>query len=65
MILNLFLNLPIFVSLLERVEEEFGLQMSGGLVLPCEVGLFKRLMREIEKDEDKERMKGLDLEEVF
>ncbi|RWR86481.1 auxin-responsive protein SAUR71-like protein [Cinnamomum micranthum f. kanehirae] len=60
-----FLNLPLFVSLLERAEEEFGLQMSGGLVLPCEVGFFERLVREIEKDEDVERMKGLDLNEVL
>ncbi|RWR86281.1 auxin-responsive protein SAUR71-like protein [Cinnamomum micranthum f. kanehirae] len=65
MIPTRFLNLPVFVSLLERAEEEFGLQMSGGLVLPCEVGLFERLVREIEKDEGEERMKGLDLEEVF
>ncbi|KAJ8616910.1 hypothetical protein MRB53_013096 [Persea americana] len=58
-----FLNLPVFVALLERAEEEFGLRTSGGLVIPCSVGFFERLVREIEKDE--ERMKGLDLEEVL
>ena len=34
-ILTRILNLPVFMSLLERAEEEFGLQMSGGLVQWC------------------------------
>ncbi|XP_050117651.1 protein SMALL AUXIN UP-REGULATED RNA 51-like [Malus sylvestris] len=31
-----FVNLPVFVGLLKKVEEEFGFQSNEGLVLPCE-----------------------------
>ncbi|KAI3711832.1 hypothetical protein L1987_70380 [Smallanthus sonchifolius] len=46
-----FLNLPVFVSLLNKAEEEFGFQTSGGLVLPCDVVFFKKLLNVLERDE--------------
>ncbi|XP_010263292.1 PREDICTED: auxin-responsive protein SAUR71-like [Nelumbo nucifera] len=55
-----FLNLPIFISLLKKSEEEFGYQPHGGLVLPCEVGFFKRLLKVLEKDEQRFRQMELD-----
>ncbi|XP_058111843.1 uncharacterized protein LOC131255161 [Magnolia sinica] len=58
-----FLNLPIFVSVLKKAEEEFGFQMCGGLVLPCEVDFFIGVLKILEKD--KQRFCGVELEEVF
>lgn len=55
-----FLNLPIFAALLNKAEEEFGLRTSGGLVLPCEVGFFKQVLKYLEKDEAKYGGMGLD-----
>ncbi|KAL8223530.1 hypothetical protein R6Q57_019005 [Mikania cordata] len=46
-----FLNLPVFISLLNKAEEEFGFQTSGGLVLPCDVVLFQNLLNVLEGDE--------------
>nr|XP_043626143.1 auxin-responsive protein SAUR21-like [Erigeron canadensis] len=46
-----FLNLPVFVSLLNKAEEEFGFQSSGGLVLPCDVVFFTNLLDVLEKNE--------------
>ncbi|KAK1414119.1 hypothetical protein QVD17_29860 [Tagetes erecta] len=46
-----FLNLPIFVSLLNKAEEEFGFQSTGGLVLPCDVVFFKKLLNVLDRDE--------------
>ena len=48
-----FLNLPIFVDLLNKAEEEFGFQSNGGLVFPCEVVFFKNLLKSLERDEHK------------
>ncbi|KAL3623511.1 hypothetical protein CASFOL_032327 [Castilleja foliolosa] len=55
-----FLNLPIFVALLDQAEEEFGFQ-PGGLALPCETGFFRGVLGLLEKDEEKFR--GLGIEE--
>ncbi|KAF8400179.1 hypothetical protein HHK36_013475 [Tetracentron sinense] len=55
-----YLNLPIFVSLLKKAEEEFGFQSDGGLVLPCEVGFFKGVLKLLEKDEQRFRRLQLD-----
>ncbi|KAL6508503.1 hypothetical protein OROHE_021636 [Orobanche hederae] len=55
-----FLNLPVFVSLLDQAEEEFGFQPSGGLALPCETGFFRDVLRFLEEDEEKFRGLGLD-----
>ncbi|XP_021689444.2 auxin-induced protein 6B [Hevea brasiliensis] len=48
-----FLHLPIFIALLEKAEEEYGFKFSGGIVLPCEVDLFKQVLRFLDKDEKK------------
>ncbi|KAI3772197.1 hypothetical protein L6452_03378 [Arctium lappa] len=46
-----FLNLPVFRELLNKAEEEFGFQKTGGLVLPCDVIFFKRLLKSLERNE--------------
>ncbi|XP_044485305.1 auxin-induced protein X15-like [Mangifera indica] len=48
-----FLNLPIFVHLLNIAGEEYGFKFSGGIVLPCDVGFFKQLLKFLEKNEKK------------
>ncbi|XP_068643891.1 auxin-induced protein 6B-like [Aristolochia californica] len=58
-----YLNLPVFSSLLKMAEEEFGFQSRGGLVLPCEVDIFKGVLRILEKDE--QRFCRLDLDDVL
>ncbi|KAF8389476.1 hypothetical protein HHK36_026171 [Tetracentron sinense] len=58
-----YLNLPIFVSLLKKAEEEFGFQSDGGLVMPCEVGFFKGVLRFLEKDEP--RFRRLEFDEFL
>ncbi|XP_009618492.1 protein SMALL AUXIN UP-REGULATED RNA 12-like [Nicotiana tabacum] len=55
-----FLNLPVFISLLDKAEEEFGFQPSGGLVLPFEVEFFSEILRLLEMDEQKFGHYGLD-----
>ncbi|XP_059637041.1 protein SMALL AUXIN UP-REGULATED RNA 51-like [Cornus florida] len=55
-----FLKLPVFVSLLDKAEEEFGYQSDGGLVLPCEVGFFREVLKLLEKDEHRFGRLGLD-----
>ncbi|XP_057980897.1 auxin-responsive protein SAUR71-like [Malania oleifera] len=55
-----YLNLPVFVALLNKAEEEFGFQSSGGLVLPCEVGFFRQVLRFLQVDE--QRFGGLELD---
>ncbi|KAJ6435862.1 hypothetical protein OIU84_000980 [Salix udensis] len=55
-----FLNLPVFVGLLKRTEEEFGFQCSGGLVLFCEAEFFEEVLRLLEKDETKFGRFGLE-----
>ncbi|XP_059637773.1 protein SMALL AUXIN UP-REGULATED RNA 51-like [Cornus florida] len=58
-----FLNLPVFVSLLNKAEEEFGFQSNGGLVLPSEVGFFREMLKLLERDE--QRFGGLGLDEFL
>ncbi|KAM5574600.1 protein SMALL AUXIN UP-REGULATED RNA 51-like [Rosa sericea] len=48
-----FVNLPVFVGLLEKAAEEFGFETTGGLVMPCEVAFFKDILKFLEKDERK------------
>ncbi|KAL6521284.1 hypothetical protein OROGR_017853 [Orobanche gracilis] len=55
-----FLNLPIFVALLQQAEEEFGFQTTGGLALPCEPDFFSEILRFLEDDEKRFRLMGLD-----
>ncbi|XP_012835884.1 PREDICTED: auxin-induced protein X10A-like [Erythranthe guttata] len=56
-----FLNLPVFVDLLNQAEEEFGYQTTGGLALPCCTDFFEEILRFL--DEDEERFRGLGVEE--
>ncbi|KAL2250948.1 auxin-induced protein 10A5-like [Sesamum indicum] len=58
-----FLNLPVFVALLHQAEEEFGFQTTGGLVLPCEPGFFREILRFLEEDEEK--FGGVELDEFL
>lgn len=46
-----FLNMPVFVSLLNKAEEEFGFQTTGGLVIPCDVIFFRRLLKVLERND--------------
>ncbi|XP_055808155.1 auxin-responsive protein SAUR28-like [Solanum dulcamara] len=55
-----FLNLPVFISLLDKAEEEFGYQPTGGLVLPCEVEFFSDILKLLEIDEHRFGVFGLD-----
>ncbi|KAL0308385.1 UNVERIFIED_CONTAM: Indole-3-acetic acid-induced protein ARG7 [Sesamum radiatum] len=43
-----YLTDPLFKVLLEKVEEEFGFDHSGGLTIPCETETFKYLIQCIE-----------------
>ncbi|XP_057485867.1 protein SMALL AUXIN UP-REGULATED RNA 51-like [Actinidia eriantha] len=58
-----FLNLPVFVALLDQAEEEFGLRSNGGLTLPCDVVFFGNVVEFLERDE--ERYRGLTFDEFF
>nr|GMD33652.1 auxin-responsive protein SAUR61-like isoform X1 [Ipomoea batatas] len=40
-----YLSDPLFKVLLEKVEEEFGFDHSGGLTIPCEIETFKYLLQ--------------------
>jgi len=40
-----YLSHPLFKVLLEKVEEEFGFDHSGGLTIPCEIETFKYLLK--------------------
>ncbi|XP_027176162.1 uncharacterized protein LOC113775465 [Coffea eugenioides] len=40
-----YLSDPLFKVLLEKVEEEFGFDHSGGLTIPCETETFKYLLK--------------------
>ncbi|XP_047320668.1 auxin-responsive protein SAUR50-like [Impatiens glandulifera] len=46
-----FLNLPVFVSLLDQAAEEFGFKSNRGLSLPCEIHFFEKLIDCLENDE--------------
>ncbi|CAJ2676351.1 unnamed protein product [Trifolium pratense] len=48
-----FLNLHIFKCLLGEAAEEFGLEVKGGLVFPCEIVFFKEILKHVKKDEHK------------
>ncbi|XP_076908794.1 auxin-responsive protein SAUR66-like [Bidens hawaiensis] len=55
-----FINLPVFKSLLNQAEDEFGYP-TGGFVLPCDIVFFKKLLKVLEKDE--RRFSALDLDD--
>ncbi|XAR51111.1 hypothetical protein NMG60_11005651 [Bertholletia excelsa] len=47
-----YLTRPVFKVLLEKVEEEFGFDHSGGLTIPCEIETFKYLLNYLETHQD-------------
>lgn len=53
-----FLNFPVFTVLLDKASEEYGFKFSGGIVLPCEVQFFTKLLKFLVKDEKKYRSLG-------
>lgn len=40
-----YLSRPVFRTLLDRAEEEFGFDHRGGLTIPCEVSVFNQVLR--------------------
>ncbi|KAK1417039.1 hypothetical protein QVD17_26161 [Tagetes erecta] len=56
-----YLNLPVFVSLLNKADEEFGFQTTGTFVLPCDAVFFTKLLNVLERDE--RRFGALDLDD--
>lgn len=59
-----YLSDPLFKVLLEKVEEEFGFDHSGGLTIPCEIETFKYLLKCMEnhqKDHADENEAGTSL----
>ncbi|XP_004503541.2 protein SMALL AUXIN UP-REGULATED RNA 51-like [Cicer arietinum] len=55
-----FINFPVFASLLDVTEEEFGLRGNGGLVLPCHVDFFTEIVKRLHKNEHKYRKLSLE-----
>lgn len=47
-----FVNLPVFSSLLNKAEEEFGFQTTGGLMIPCDVNFFRWLLNVLNRNEN-------------
>ncbi|KAI3811505.1 hypothetical protein L1987_21229 [Smallanthus sonchifolius] len=58
-----FLNLPVFVSLLNKAEEEFGFQTTGGLIIPCDVSFFKRLLKVLARNDNGNGFSTFDLDD--
>lgn len=46
-----YLGHPLFKVLLEKVEEEYGFDQSGGLTIPCETETFKYLLQCMENQQ--------------
>ncbi|KAK9275740.1 hypothetical protein L1049_023009 [Liquidambar formosana] len=46
-----YLSHPLFKVLLEKAEEEFGFDHSGGLTIPCETETFKYLLKCMENQQ--------------
>jgi SAUR family protein len=47
-----YLGHSAFVSLLREAEEEFGFQQEGVLRIPCEVGVFERILKLVQNNKD-------------
>lgn len=47
-----FANHPLFVTLLEDAESEYGYNSEGPILLPCDVDLFHKVLAEIDGSED-------------
>ncbi|KAH7848729.1 hypothetical protein Vadar_006910 [Vaccinium darrowii] len=55
-----YLKLPVFLSLLNLTEEEFGFRIDGGLVLPCDAEFLEGVLEFLERDEHRYGGLGLD-----
>ncbi|KAI5674168.1 hypothetical protein M9H77_14532 [Catharanthus roseus] len=53
-----YLSDPLFKVLLEKVEEEFGFDHSGGLTIPCEIETFKYLLQCMENHQKDQAEQG-------
>ncbi|KAI4330056.1 hypothetical protein MLD38_028366 [Melastoma candidum] len=47
-----YLRHPAFGMLLQEAEEEFGFQQEGVLKIPCEVGVFQKILKAVEEKRD-------------
>ncbi|KAA8523364.1 hypothetical protein F0562_009787 [Nyssa sinensis] len=59
-----YLSHPVFKVLLEKIEEEFGFNHSGGLTIPCEIETFNYLLKCMEnhqQDQPEIKMIGTSL----
>lgn len=45
-----YLNHPLFKMLLEEAESEFGYDIEGPLVLPCNIEIFNKVLMKMEED---------------
>ncbi|KAJ3672453.1 hypothetical protein LUZ60_007174 [Juncus effusus] len=46
----LYLNHPLFVSLLKEAEEEYGFEHKGAITIPCHVEYFRQVQGIIDRD---------------
>ncbi|KAL0344991.1 UNVERIFIED_CONTAM: Indole-3-acetic acid-induced protein ARG7 [Sesamum radiatum] len=53
-----YLSDPLFKVLLEKVEEEFGFDHSGGLTIPCDIETFKYLLQCMENHRKEQADQG-------
>lgn len=51
-----YLSRPVFRTLLDRAEEEFGFDHKGGLTIPCETEVFEHLLRALARNESVENI---------
>jgi len=49
-----YLSRPVFRTLLDQAEEEFGFDHKGGLTIPCDTEIFENLLRALERNESVE-----------
>ncbi|KAL0426749.1 UNVERIFIED_CONTAM: Auxin-induced protein 15A [Sesamum latifolium] len=60
-----YLSDPLFKVLLEKVEEEFGFDHSGGLTIPCDIETFKYLLQCMENHRKEQADQGTAAFSVF
>eukprot|EP01018_Ginkgo_biloba_P027697 Gb_25123 [translate_table: standard] len=55
-----YLSRPVFRTLLQKAEEEFGFDHKGGLTIPCETVIFEEVLRVLGKNGEEVPNCGLD-----
>ncbi|GLJ24254.1 hypothetical protein SUGI_0462450 [Cryptomeria japonica] len=58
-----YLNYPVFRTLLDEAEQEFGFNYGGGIAIPCDELLFEQILRLFSRN-DLSIVKHLNLEEL-